>query len=65
MAEIRREDKSLKSDQRGPRDTIDEVNEEVGERAVKPRIGNPNRDRSRGDWDRTGDHHDEDLENPE
>jgi hypothetical protein len=57
MTDPRRNDKSMKKDQRGPRDVIDEVNEEIGPTPIKPRVENPNRDRARGDWDRSGDHH--------
>jgi len=57
IVDPRRNDKFTRKDQRGPRETIEEVNEEVGEVPVKPRVENPNRDRARGDWDRSGDHH--------
>jgi hypothetical protein len=35
------------------------VLEEIRDGSTLPRVENPNRDRARGDWDRTGDHHDE------
>ena len=58
----RRNDKAdIKRDQHGVRDAQDEVLEEMPEGAVKPRVENPNRDRARGDWDRSGIHHDEDA----
>jgi len=58
----RRNDKAdIKRDQQGVRDAQDEVLEEVPERPVKPRVENPNRDRARGDWDRSGVHYDEDA----
>ena len=53
MAEIRREDKWLKKDQRGSREVREEVNEEVRPSPTKPHIEQPNRDSARGDWDRT------------
>ena len=62
MAETRREQKMLKKDQRGARDIRDEVGERIRDGAdSQPIIRNPNRDRARGDWDRTGDHHDEEA----
>jgi hypothetical protein len=60
MADERREEKQIKNDQLGPREVIDEANEEIRDGSVtKPQVRQPNRDRARGDWDRTGDHHDE------
>ena len=61
MVDVRRTDKPMKKDQKGPREVIDETNEQIRSSGTKPRIENPNRDRARGDWDRTGDHHDEDV----
>ncbi|PYQ73415.1 MAG: hypothetical protein DMG04_13880 [Acidobacteria bacterium] len=61
MVDVRRNDKPMKKDQKGPREVIDETNEQIRSSGTKPRIENPNRDRARGDWDRTGDHHDEDV----
>lgn len=60
MAENRTGEQGIKKDQHGSRDVRREVEEETRSGAVKPTIGQPNRDRSRGDWDRTGNHHDED-----
>ena len=60
MAETRKEQKMLKKDQRGAREIREEVGERIRDGAdSQPIIRNPNRDRARGDWDRTGDHHDE------
>jgi hypothetical protein len=59
MADTRPLPKDIKKDQRGARDVIEEVAEEIRPSGTKPRIQDPNRDRARGDWDRTGDHHDE------
>jgi hypothetical protein len=53
MAEVRREDKRLKKDQSGSRETRDEVNEEIRPSPTKPHMEHPNRDHARGDWDRT------------
>jgi hypothetical protein len=49
----RREDKKLKRDQRTPRDDRQEIEEETRSGGTKPGIKNPNRDRARGDWDRS------------
>jgi hypothetical protein len=60
MSDAKRDDKVIKRDQRGPRDTREEVdaaNEELDSGTVKPQTKNPNRDAARGDWDRTGDLH--------
>jgi len=62
MADIRREQKQLRKDQRGVRDIRDEVGDQIRDGSdAQPIIRNPNRDRARGDWDRTGDHHDEEA----
>ena len=65
MADGRADDKPMKKDQSGAREIRRDVEEEIRSGATKPRIGQPNRDRARGDWDRTGDHHDEDAERRE
>jgi len=54
--------KVIKRDQKGPREAREETDEAIRSGAVKPQQKNPNRDQARGDWDRTGDHHDEDVE---
>jgi hypothetical protein len=59
MAEVRREDKQLKKDQSGSREAREELNEEIRSTGTKPRMEHPNRDRARGDWDRTSQHQDE------
>jgi hypothetical protein len=59
MANDRRDQEPIKKDQQSPRDAREEVGEEIQPSAVQPLIRQPNRDRARGDWDRTGDHHDE------
>jgi hypothetical protein len=65
MADTRRTPQDVKRDQHAARDVRDEVAEEIRPSGTKPRVENPNRDRARGDWDRTGDHHDEDVEKGE
>jgi hypothetical protein len=52
---------SVRKDQAGPRETREEVLEEIRDGAPQPRVEHPNRDRARGDRDRTGDHHDESV----
>jgi hypothetical protein len=62
MADARKEDKQLKRDQSVGRDVRTEVEEQMRDGAdSQPIIKNPNRDKARGDWDRTGDHHDENV----
>jgi hypothetical protein len=62
VAEVRRSDKMLKKDASSTREAREELQEEIRSSGTKPRQENPNRDRARGDWDRTGDHHDEEAE---
>jgi hypothetical protein len=63
MPDVRRNnDKAIKKDQSGPREVRREVEEEIGSGSTKPTVRNPNRDLARGDWDRTVDHHDEEIE---
>jgi len=53
-------DKQLKRDQSGSREVRNDVADEIRDGSdAQPIIKHPNRDRARGDWDRTGDHHDE------
>ncbi|PYR63049.1 MAG: hypothetical protein DMF91_04725 [Acidobacteria bacterium] len=61
MAEFKRSDKALKKDQNGARDVRREIGEEIRSSGTKPRHTHPNRHRARGDWDRTGIHHDEGM----
>ncbi len=42
-------------------DTTDEILEEVNQERIPPKYSNPNRDRARGDWDRTRRRTDADL----
>jgi hypothetical protein len=65
MTDRRRSDKFIKKDQRSVRDARDELHEEIRSSATKPLQGNPNRDRARGDWDRSGIHHDENMSRAE
>jgi len=59
MADKKKTGKLLKKDASGPREVRREIGEEITSTATQPRQKNPNRDRARGDWDRTGAHHDE------
>lgn len=60
MADARNQEKQIRKDQDTPVEVRNEVMEELGDdTGVKPLIRNPNRDVARGDWDRTGIHHDE------
>lgn len=58
MANSRNDEKHLKKDQAGPREAQQEVADEIRSGGAQPLIRQPNRDRARGDWDRTGDHQD-------
>jgi hypothetical protein len=59
MTQPRRKDKILKKDSSSVRETREELSEEINSSGTKPRHEHPNRDRARGDWDRTGAHHDQ------
>ena len=50
----RNNSKNLKKDQLSARETRDELSEEIRSSGSQPRTRQPNRDRARGDWDRTG-----------
>ena len=66
MPDVRRnQEKLLKKDRSGVRETREEIAEEIRSSDVQPALKNPNRDRARGDWDRSGDHHVEDAEQVE
>ena len=54
----RGDDKQLKRDQQVRREVQKEVGEQIRSSDAKPIIRQPNRDQARGDWDRTGNHHD-------
>jgi len=58
MANQRGDEKRIRKDQAGPREVRQEVLEEIRSSDAQPVIRQPNRDRARGDWDRTGDHQD-------
>lgn len=51
--------KSGKKDQTEPRELREEVDEEKREGTTQPADRDPNRDRARGDWDRSRRHDDE------
>ena len=60
MAERQRaKEKLLKKDQNQTREVRQEIDEEIRSGATKPLHRQPNRDHARGDWDRSGIHHDE------
>jgi hypothetical protein len=61
MTDRKRSVKLLKKDSSGAREVRQEIGEEIKPSATQPRQKNPNRDRARGDWDRTGIHHDEGM----
>jgi hypothetical protein len=61
MTDKRRSEKLLKKDATGPREVRQEIGEEITPTATQPHQKHPNRDRARGDWDRTGLHHDEGM----
>jgi hypothetical protein len=63
MADVRKQDKQLKKDQSAAREVRVDVEDEIRDGSnSQPLIKNPNRDHARGDWDRTGVHHDEVVE---
>jgi hypothetical protein len=59
MADKRRSEKLLKKDASGPREVREEIGQEIRPSPTEPLQKNPNRDRARGDRDRSGVHHDE------
>ncbi len=59
MAVVRREDKLLRKDQRVSREAREELNEETRSTGTKPRMEHANRDRARGDCDRSNQRRDE------
>ncbi len=61
MATIKRTGNASRKNQRGVREVREEIGEEIRSGATKPRQEHPNRDRARGDRDRTGVHHDEGM----
>lgn len=55
MADRRRgESTEIKKDQQVRREVLGEIGSEISQDGTEPRYRNPNRDQSRGDWDRTG-----------
>jgi len=60
MSDRRRgESKELKKDQTIRREVLDEIAKETTQERLETHYRNPNRDQSRGDWDRSGRHTDE------
>lgn len=57
----RGENKELKKDQQVRREVLDELGTEVAQAHTGPTYRHLNRDQSRGDWDRSGRHTDEDT----
>jgi hypothetical protein len=55
----RGESKQLKKDQQVRREVLDEIKGEIAQDTTEARYRNPNRDQSRGDWDRSRRHTDE------
>ena len=65
MADVRNQ-KQIRKDQTLVREERAEALEDVSRPTpTKPLVKNVNRDEARGDWDRTGKHHDEDPERKE
>jgi hypothetical protein len=65
MADVKRNETSTRKDQQTPREIRDEIGEEIQFGSIQPKQGHPNRDRARGDWDRTGNHHDQNTSRSE
>jgi hypothetical protein len=65
VPERRRHVKELRKDKEGPREASERLHEEIRSTDVEPLERDPNRDRARGDWDRTGRHFDESTEGEE
>jgi hypothetical protein len=60
MTDRRRgESKELKKDQQVRREVLDEIAKEIVQDRAEAHYRNPNRDQSRGDWDRSRRHTDE------
>jgi hypothetical protein len=60
MSDRRRgESKELKKDQQVRREVLDEIGSEIAQDRTTAQYRNPNRDQSRGDWDRSRRHTDE------
>ena len=55
----RGESKNLKKDQQVRREVLGELGNEINQDNSEPHYRNANRDQSRGDWDRSGRHTDE------
>jgi hypothetical protein len=57
--ERRGEGKQLKRDQQVRREVLQEIGQEIVQDGSEAQYRNPNRDQTRGDWDRSGRHGDE------
>ena len=66
MSENRRgESKELRKDQTVRREVLDEIASEINQERSEAHYRNPNRDQSRGDWDRSRRHNDEGMSRAE
>lgn len=68
--EDQRDSKSMKKDRQGAEQLRREIDEQSGPGTARAQQRDHNRDAARGDWDRTGRHHDEgtgrdEIEQPE
>ena len=62
MSDRRRdESKELKKDQQVRREVLDEIGSEIKQDHTEATYRNPNRDQTRGDWDRSRRHSDEGM----
>jgi len=61
MATSDRDDKALRKEPQPVREAHEELQENIRSSGVKPLEPNLNRDRARGDWDRTREHGDEEV----
>ena len=63
--ERRGQSKQLKRDQQVRREVLQEIGQEIVQDGSEVQYRNPNRDQSRGDWDRSGRHGDEGMSRDE
>jgi hypothetical protein len=61
----RGESKEIRKDQMVRREVLDEIAKEIVQEHQGPMYRNPNRDQSRGDWDRSRRHTDEGMSREE
>lgn len=66
MADRRRgESKEIRKDQQARREALDDIASETTQERLEAHYKNPNRDQSRGDWDRSRRHTDEGMHRSE